>query len=169
MNIPTLRVPYRPIIMGLLLMAPLAFVLDRAQAGDSHYYPPVTDPVVAEECGSCHLAFPPSMLPARSWTVMMANLEDHFGDDASLSADATRHIEAYLVERAADRGGQRYVGKLLRGVGAREAPQRITELPKWVHEHDEVRQSRWSDPEVRSKANCAACHRDAEQGYYDDD
>jgi hypothetical protein len=59
-------------------------VLGRAQAGGSHYFPPVADPVVKEECGSCHIAFAPSMLPASSWKRMMDDLKNHFGDDATI-------------------------------------------------------------------------------------
>lgn len=33
-----------------------------AQAGGGHYFPPVADPVVREDCGSCHITFPPSSL-----------------------------------------------------------------------------------------------------------
>jgi hypothetical protein len=36
------------------------------------------------ECGSCHLAYPPGLLPAASWQRIMIRLEGHFGDDASL-------------------------------------------------------------------------------------
>src|SRR5690606_13621284 len=75
-------------------------VLARAQAGGSHYFPPVADPVVKEECGSCHLAFAPSMLPARSWERMMATLGEHFGDDATVEPAVAARIAKYLVDNA---------------------------------------------------------------------
>jgi hypothetical protein len=62
----------------------------------------------------------------------------------------------------------RYSDKLLRGVSATNAPLRITELPKWVKEHRKVPDREWKHKEVRTKANCAACHTDAERGYYED-
>ncbi|MDP1920915.1 MAG: CxxxxCH/CxxCH domain-containing protein, partial [Myxococcales bacterium] len=34
------------------------------------------------ECGSCHLAFPPNLLPAPSWKSVMGGLTDHFGQNA---------------------------------------------------------------------------------------
>ena len=46
---------------------------------------------------------------------------------------------------------------------------RITELPKWVHEHDEVSDAEWRAKDVGSKANCPACHVDANKGYFEDD
>lgn len=59
--------------------------------------------------------------------------------------------------------GQPYTRKLLRGLAASDTPQRITELRKWVREHRE-----WRHKNVRTRANCVACHADAERGQYDD-
>lgn len=168
MKLETLFARGRPLLVALLLVAPFGLVLERARAGDGHYYPPVADKTVAEECGSCHLAYPPALLPARSWQKIMAGLENHFGDDASVTPEVARHIEAYLTANAADRGGQAYTGKLLRGVDGGQTPLRITELPRWVREHREVPAADWRSPEVRSKANCAACHRDAARGFFED-
>ncbi|MDA0190801.1 MAG: hypothetical protein OSW77_10870, partial [Proteobacteria bacterium] len=64
-------IPWRSLLPGVVALAVSAAVLGHAQAGGSHYFPPVDDPQVVEECGSCHLAFAPSMLPAASWTRMM--------------------------------------------------------------------------------------------------
>ena len=133
-----MKIPARLLALCLLALAFSALVLGRAQAGGSHYFAPVADPMVKDECGSCHLAFAPSMLPASSWRRMMADLRNHFGDDASLDPAVTTKITEYLVNNAADTGGRRYSDKLLRGVSATNAPLRITELPKWVKEHHKV-------------------------------
>ena len=163
-----MNIPYRPIVLGLLVLGFSALVLGRAQAGGSHFFAPVANAVVKEECGSCHLAFAPSMLPASSWTRMMANLKDHFGDDASVDPKVAAEITAYLVANAGDQGGQRFGAKLLRNVSATNAPLRITELPKWVSEHRKVPDWEWKHKDVRTKANCTACHTQAELGYYDE-
>lgn len=163
-----MTIPYRPLALGLLVLGFSAIVLGRAQAGGNHYFAPVADPVVKEECGSCHLAFAPSMLPASSWQRMMGNLKDHFGDDASVDPKAAAVIRDYLMAQAGDRGGARYGDKLLRGVAAANAPLRITELPKWIREHRKVPEWEWRHKDVRTRANCTACHADAELGYYED-
>jgi len=164
-----MNIPLRPVVLGGLVVAFSILVLGRAQAGGGHYYPPVADPLVKEECGSCHLAFSPSMLPARSWQRMMADLKNHFGDDASVDAATAARITDYLVANAADSAaGARFGGKLTRGVDAKAAPQRITELPKWVREHREVPAWEWRHKDVRSRANCMACHSEAGRGYYED-
>lgn len=108
------------------------------------------------------------MLPASSWQRMMDKLKNHFGDDASLDPAVAAKITEYLVNNAADTGGRRHSDKLLRGVSASNAPLRITELPKWVKEHRKVPDWEWKHKDVRTKANCAACHSDAERGYYED-
>lgn len=163
-----MNISYRPLALGLLAIGFSTLILGRALAGGGHYYPPVVDPVVKEECGSCHLAFAPSMLPANSWKRMMANLKNHFGDDASVDAATAARITQYLVANAADQGGQQYSSKLLRGVSAANAPLRITELPKWVKEHRKVPDWEWKHKDVRTRANCTACHTDAELGSYND-
>ena len=163
-----MNIPYRPLTLGLLAIAFSALVLGRAQAGGSHYFPPVVDPVEKEECGSCNIAFAPSMLPASSWKRMMDDLKNHFGADATIDPAMAARVTDYLANNAGDSGGRRYSDKLLRGVSTISAPLRITDLPKWVKEHRKVPDREWKHPRVRSKANCAGCHADAERGYYDE-
>lgn len=125
---------------------------------------PITDPVVLKECGACHLAFQPGLLPRRSWEAMMANLANHFGEDASLSATVQQHITAYLTSQAGDNS------KLARGLAPDQTPLRISDLPKWQREHGpkHIPLDMWTRPPVKSKANCQACHPDAAQGNYDE-
>jgi hypothetical protein len=160
--------PYRAFTLAVVGLAFSVVVFQRAQAGGGHYYPPVADPLVKEECGSCHLAFAPAMLPASSWQRMMGDLKNHFGDDASLDAASADRILRYLMANAGDSAGRRYGGKLLAGVAAGNAPLRITELPKWVSEHRKVPDWEWRHKDVGTKANCLACHADAGRGYYDE-
>lgn len=161
-----MNIPYRPVVIGLVSLVFSVLLLERAQAGNGHFYLPASDPVVKTECGSCHIAFSPAMLPAKSWQSMMGTLKNHFGDDASVDAATASHITRYLVANAADNGGGQGQ-KLLRGVSATNPPLRITELPNWVRKHQKVPAWEWTHKEVRTKANCAACHADAERGYYD--
>ncbi len=162
-----MNIRYRPVAIGLVFLVFFAVLLQRAQAGGGHFYTPVSDPVVRAECGSCHIAFSPSMLPAKAWERMMATLKNHFGDDASVDAATASRIALYLTANAADSGGGPQGGKLVRGVSVDNPPLRITELPNWVSKHRKVPAWEWVHKEVRTKANCAACHADAERGYYD--
>lgn len=163
-----MNIPYRLIALSLVALLFSGLFLARAQAGGGHFFAPVADPVVREECGSCHLAFAPSMLPAASWRKMMGDLKNHFGDDASVDAATTEKIARYLNENAADTGGQRYGHKLMRGISLQTPPLRITELPKWVREHRKIPAADWQRKEIGTKANCTACHTDATRGFYDE-
>lgn len=108
-----------------------------------------THPRWKAECGSCHLAYPPELLPAASWRTIMSNLRNHFGADASLDAGSSADIGTFLEQNAAS------------GKFARSGALRITDSGWFRHEHGEARlmprsASRFSD--------CAGCHTAAEQG-----
>ena len=123
------------------------------------------DPVYLEECSSCHMAYPAMLLPAKSWPKIMAGLEDHFGESAELDAQTRQQIEDYLV-RESERVSYR---KLFRNLGE-AAPLRITELPYFVHEHDEIPARLIADNDkVESLSQCNVCHRGAERGQFDED
>jgi len=57
-------------------------------------------PNYQHECGACHLAYPPGLLPAASWQRLMANLPRHFGTDASLDAATGPAIANWLTANA---------------------------------------------------------------------
>ena len=42
------------------------------------------NPAWRNECGTCHVAYPPGLLTAPDWRKLMGGLERHFGTDASL-------------------------------------------------------------------------------------
>ena len=81
------------------------------------------------ECASCHMSYPPGLLPERSWRKMMAELDQHFGQNASLDAAATKAILGYLVENSAERGTSRRSARFLGAVPATATPLRITRTP----------------------------------------
>ena len=126
-----------------------------------------TNALYIEECGSCHMAYPARLLPAQSWSKMMNGLDDHFGENAELDNESRNSIERYLVQSTlAGKGKYR---KMLRNLGSK-MPLRITELPYFVHEHDEMpsRFIRGND-KVSSLSQCNACHQGAEKGWFDED
>ena len=105
------------------------------------------------ECGSCHLAYPPSMLPARSWTALLAGLDDHFGQNAEVDAATRQQLERWLTQQAGrDPGGA--------------TPLRITALPWWRHEHDELSAATYRRKAILPPANCGACHPGAKEGAF---
>jgi hypothetical protein len=135
-----------------LMAAAFAVTVGVAARADEHRFT-ATDPVWQEECGSCHIAYPPALLPVESWRAIMAQLDRHFGVDAGVDAPTAKTITAFL-EANAGRDRRRSGAGLLR----------ITETRWFVHEHDEVPARAWKSPAVKSAANCEACHTRAAQG-----
>ena len=54
-------------------------------------------PKYRQECATCHIAYPPGMLPAASWQRILGNMSRHFGTDASLDADSVKQISTWLA------------------------------------------------------------------------
>ena len=152
----------------LVLSAALVFTLGLSEisADEGVRVPPIDHAATLKECGGCHLAFPPQMLPARSWAKMMNDLADHFGENAALDQAVRDDIGAYLAAHAADAPATKGGARFTKGLAADFVPLRITETPYWKREHDEIADSRFTDPKIKSKANCVACHRTAGKGEF---
>lgn len=121
-----------------------------------------------EECSACHLAFHPSLLPARSWKVMMQEQASHFGEDLYLQQDTVNEIMTFLVENAAEQELTEAAWKINRSIPKTETLQRITETPYWIKKHQDISDPIWKHLKVKGKVNCAACHLDAEAGTFED-
>jgi cytochrome c553 len=109
------------------------------------------------ECGSCHVAYPPGLLPAPAWRRMMTGLDKHFGTDAGIDARTAAEIGAFLENNAGQ--GKR---------GSDSGTLRISETPWFRRKHDEVAASTWKNSKVQTAANCTACHAGAERGDFDE-
>lgn len=145
----------QPLLM-LGLAAALAGQVARADDDEVVRFT-ANDPTWKAECGSCHVAYPPKLLPAASWQAVMDGLPDHFGVDASLDAETAQEITAFLLQNAG-RDRTQSAQPLLR----------ITETRWFKHEHEEeVPASVWN--KVKSPSDCAACHTRAEDGDYSED
>ena len=159
-------------VVGVVSM--LAFSLPSGEArGDSEregsVMPRLTHKNWQQECASCHIAYAPAFLPKASWRRLMGGLDQHFGENASLDPATQADILKFLEANAADAGTSQMGRRVMQGMGTKDAPQRITETRWFVRKHDEVPRAVWSRKSVGTAANCAACHRQAEQGRFDDD
>jgi hypothetical protein len=150
-------------------LAVLAGALAVSQQALAFQVPPVTNQAALQECTACHMIFPPQMLPARSWTKLMATLDNHFNETATLDAKVQADILNYLIANAADAPAYRQIKGLLAGVKSSDVPLRITDMPWWQRIHG-TRDARWfKKPGIKSAANCAACHQGADKGYFQGD
>ena len=137
--------------------------------GGGEALPKLTHKNWQQECASCHIAYAPAFLPKASWRRVMGGLDQHFGENASLDPVTQADILRFLEANAADSGTSQMGNRVMRNMGAKDAPMRITETPWFVRKHDEVSRAVWLRNSVGSAANCAACHRQAEQGAFDED
>lgn len=143
------------LVVALLTLAAVA----PARSDGDRRMPPNVPAAYTQECASCHLAYPPSLLPARSWQRLMDGLDKHYGSDASLDAATLQQIERWLRAHA---GTTKRVSE--------EPPQdRITRSAWFERKHRKIDRSVWQLASVKSAANCAACHTGADRGDFDDD
>ncbi len=119
-----------------------------------------------EECGSCHVAFHPNLLPSRSWNALMAGQAQHFGSDLALDSDLSATILTFLRANAADGHPTEASFKITRLLKESEVPLRITETAYWVKKHRDITAAQWQSAAIKSRSNCLACHLDAEQGTF---
>lgn len=125
------------------------------------------DPLWRDECGACHLAFHPTLLPARSWRRLMAEQHRHFGEDLALG-DAAAAIERFLTAHAAEAGDSEAGWYIARTTPPAAAPVAVTETPYWRRKHRALPDAVWRSPAVAGESDCAACHLDAEAGTFRD-
>jgi len=155
---------------SILLGAVLAFgvfgVAVNAIRGEAQHH---NDDVYIEECGACHLAYPPGLLPVESWLGIMQNLEDHFGDNAETDDETGAYLTIYLAEHALKAGSPSRMSRMLRNMPD-EPPLRITEVPQFVDAHHEIpEQPEAGTFDGNSLSRCADCHPQAEGGIFDED
>jgi hypothetical protein len=137
---------------------------------------PVANATYSAECGSCHMAYQPGLLPGDAWTQIMspAGLSDHYGDDASLADDVRAEITAFLLNNSADQAERSRsrafavsANPTASGQGTRLP--RITETRYFMHEHDEIpARLVTGNPEVGSFSQCNSCHRGAAEGVFNE-
>ena len=129
---------------------------------------PVNNSVYKEECGGCHFAYQPELLPGASWMKIMADLDNHFEEPVELDDDLKKIISDYLKSNSAEFSSAKRAVKILRSLG-NQAPMRITDTPYIREKHHEVKPEVFKRESVGSRSNCIACHTTAEQGIYEDD
>lgn len=146
---------------GLRTLPALALLLGlttAALADSGNLNPRQMLPSYQQECAACHLAYPPGLLPARSWDRIMNGLDKHYGTDASLDAATVQQIGQWLQANAGT----------YKRVSAEPPQDRITESAWFLRKHRKLDAPVWQHTSVKSAANCAACHTRAEQGSFDE-
>jgi hypothetical protein len=115
-------------------------------------------PGYQQECASCHIAYPPQLLPPASWQRLIAGLSHHFGTDASVDPATAADLDAWLTAHAGKR----------KHADTAPPEDRITRSAWFVRKHRGVPAETWTRTAVGRPSNCAACHRDAARGQFDE-
>ena len=143
--------------LAILFAASLGGTMVKA-AGSKDLLPPTISEKYRTECASCHLAYPPALLPVASWRRLLSHLDNHYGVDASLEPAEVLEISKWLEPLAGT----------YKKVREEPAEDRITKAAWFVREHRKIDAEVWLRPSVKSAANCAACHTTADDGNYND-
>jgi len=130
--------------------------------------PAVDNPTYQEACGACHFPLQPALLPSRSWQLLLAGSQDHFGQSIDLDAEKLAEVEAYLTDNAAERTPGELAREIVNSVGS-STPLRVTDVPAIRGEHRRLDDAVFQRASVAGRADCPACHPGATTGVYDDD
>ncbi|PTT20295.1 cytochrome C [Acidovorax sp. HMWF029] len=152
------RALVRPAALATALCMLALQTLPSAQADSGRAMPRNVPSAYTQECAACHTAYPPGLLPAASWNRVMTGLTKHYGTDASLDAATVRQLNQWL---------QAHAGTYKR-VNEEPPEDRITRSAWFEHKHRKIEPAAWRLASVKSAANCAACHKGADQGQFDD-
>jgi len=115
-----------------------------------------------DECGSCHLAFAPSLARTEDWLRITSSLSRHFGSDASVSPQSLAMLETYFKTYGSNREKYKFAPGSLR----------ISDSPWFQRKH---RKQRLAEAigirtiSIRAWSDCMQCHAQADKGYFDDD
>jgi hypothetical protein len=135
----------------LALVAIGTFPMAALARDSAAWHPPEDSAVWRKECGACHIPFPPRLLAVDDWLVIMAELDRHYGSDASLDAKTRDEIAAFLERNAGP----------AKAFGSREETPRITTADWFVRKHRGAIRMLMKG-KVKSLAECAACHKGPE-------
>lgn len=130
----------RVTMLALMITCPVAF------AAEDVWKPREASPVWQNECGCCHMAFPPALLSKGDWNFLMQNLDKHFGVDASLDSKSRDEIAAFLERNAASFWGHS------------ADSHRMTETSWFMNKHKAPIRMLIKG-RIKSLTDCVACHK----------
>ena len=139
--------------MKLIAILIMALCSDRVSADTDIITTPV-QPKWKDECGSCHIVYPPQLLTGGGWQKVMGELDKHFGTNATMDPLDKEEILNFLVNHAGT----------VWGGNKSESGMRIIDTPWFERKHRKVPNKIWFDVSVRSPSNCSACHVDSYRG-----
>ena len=99
----------------------------------------------------------------------MNGLDNHFGEQVTLDEALRKELTDYLKSNAADFVESKVSMNIMKSAGE-GAPIAISQLDGIKAIHEDLPETVWNHPEIKSRANCTACHQDVEKtGIFDEE
>lgn len=98
----------------------------------------------------------------------MSDLENHFGDDASIDIETNKEILAFLVKNSAETSTMEASWNFLNSINNKDIIA-ISKTDFWKERHKEIPKNLFKNNQIKSEANCKACHSDIEKGLIEDE
>jgi cytochrome b len=117
----------------------------------------------SKECGGCHLAYSPALLPFTSWQRTIDEQDRHFGEDLGLTAAAGQRLLDHARKEAPPSWA---AWKLAASAGPGKPPLEITATAFWRDAHASLPEAAFKPPVSAGRHECEACHRDAGSGIF---
>jgi len=128
---------------------------------------PVEHPLYKEKCGSCHFAYQPGLLPARSWKKIMAGVQNHFNENININSEDQKKITEYLIKNSADHSKYNRSRRIAKSLDKGDVPTQITKISYFIKKHIEVAKLLKKEKmKSLSLSHCKKCHTEAENGSY---
>ena len=93
----------------------------------------------------------------------MGDLENHFGDDASLDEKTNQDILTFLLKNSAETSTMQASWNFLNSIGDKDIIA-LSKTSYWERKHKKIPKEAFKNEKVKSVANCKACHSDIEKG-----
>ncbi len=144
----------KPLAIAITLIASTAAYAGKPMMPETQMLP-----LYKQECGTCHMAYPPGFLSKPAWGRVMNSLSRHYGTDASLDDTQVREIGQWLNQNG---------GTYKRVVNASK-DDRLTTTEWFLRKHREIAPNVFQRAAIKSPANCTACHTTAAKGDFEED
>lgn len=128
---------------------------------------PVDNELYKKECASCHFGYQPGLLPEKSWVHIMANLQNHYGTDASIDENDHKDLVEYILANSSQNAmNYKRSAKITKSLEPGVLYESITQIPYHIKKHRKLEKWMITQKEVKSLSNCIACHKKADEGSY---
>jgi cytochrome b len=111
-----------------------------------------------KECASCHFAYPSNLYTKASWDGMMETLENHYGEDATITEEKQKIITEYLLANSIEEGKSKPALFF--------SDVNISQIGSIIKSEPYKKKHKGFDSNKTKLADCSSCHTDAVSGRF---